>query len=598
MADTHRGHVLLLGPVGVQVGGATVAPASAAGRALLAALALADGRPVPVGTLGRLLGHPEPDGAAARTAVQVAVHRLRRWLTGHPGAGLTVDTTPAGYALHGTPLDSDLRRFRALTARAAGTTGAGRAALLDEALALWRDDPLADLPEERRDPAALAELERERLAAARLYATAALAHGTAGRAAAVLAPLARRYILDEEVAALLIRALAADGRAAEAVEVYERTRRTLQAELSVRPGAELTAAHLALLQPAPDEDGAAPVPAGPQLLPPPVAHFTGRTGLVRALGELVARWAAAAPQARPILLVALTGRPGAGKTALAVHVAHQLGRHFPGGRLYTDLRGAGPAPLDPPDVLGRFLRALSVEDAALPETVDERAAMYRARVADTGTLVVLDDAADERQIRPLLPGTGCVVVLTSRARLSGLAGLVEYEVENLPESEAVDLLDAVLGGTRVAAEPDAARDVARRCGYLPLAVRIAAARLAGNPGWPVARLAALLADERRRLAQLSAAHLDVRASFNLSYPAPTRPASRAAGCTISCACSAGNAPPGRTRPRRYAPASPAPSTPGCTCSSRPRSGPAKRRAGRPYRGLRHPYRGRGDWRSG
>jgi tetratricopeptide (TPR) repeat protein/transcriptional regulator with XRE-family HTH domain len=265
------------------------------------------------------------------------------------------------------------------------------------------------------------------------------------------------------------------------------------------------------------------LPAGGTLcqLPLDVADFTGRAEQVALVRELLAD---ATPGRTPpaVVLSAVAGKAGVGKTTLAVHVAHQLRPRFPDGQLYANLHGAEPQPLDPGEVLSRFLRALGVDGSAIPTDLGERAALYRAWLADRRVLVVLDDAADEAQVRPLLPGTaGCGVLATSRTRLSGLEGARLLDLEVLPPGQAVELLGRIAGAARVAAEPEAATAIAAACGGLPLAVRIAGAKLAGRPHWSLAWLAGLLADERSRLDQLAIGDLEVRASVALSYQALT-----------------------------------------------------------------------------
>jgi tetratricopeptide (TPR) repeat protein/transcriptional regulator with XRE-family HTH domain len=273
----------------------------------------------------------------------------------------------------------------------------------------------------------------------------------------------------------------------------------------------------------------------PAQLPADVADFAGReelTGRLRRLFEHGAGRPGDGDGARPgdgdstgdrggaVTVVALTGPGGVGKTALAVHVAHRLRERFPDGQLWVDLGGGGPSALDPGEVLDRFLRGLGVDGAAVPDGLDERSALYRTLLADRQVLVVLDDAAGEAQVRPLLPGgAGCGVVVTSRAQLAGLAGAVGIVLDVLPEAAALDLLGRIAGERRVAAEPGAAQAIVRACGCLPLAVRIAGSRLATRPAWPLARLAARLADEQRRLNELVAGDLEVRSNLALSYRA-------------------------------------------------------------------------------
>ncbi|QKW23081.1 hypothetical protein HUT16_31895 [Kitasatospora sp. NA04385] len=217
-------------------------------------------------------------------------------------------------------------------------------------------------------------------------------------------------------------------------------------------------------------------------------------------------------------VVGVSGLGGVGKSTLAVHVAHAVGGQYPDGQLYVNLRGAGAFPADPGEVLAGFLGALGVADAALPPGTAERAALFRSRVAGLRVLIVLDDARDTRQVRPLLPGSrSCAVLVTSRAWLSGLPTTRQVGLEPLTPEESVRLLAAIAGRARVAAEPAAARRLAEACGFLPLAVRTAASRLAARPAWQLSHMADRLASERRRLAELEAGELAVAASFRLSY---------------------------------------------------------------------------------
>jgi transcriptional regulator with XRE-family HTH domain/tetratricopeptide (TPR) repeat protein len=257
----------------------------------------------------------------------------------------------------------------------------------------------------------------------------------------------------------------------------------------------------------------------PCQLPPEVADFTGRTEQATQLGGLLASTGDGGA-GTAVVVSAVAGQAGIGKTALAVHVAHRLRDRFPHGQLYVNLRGAQQRPLPATLVLGRFLRALGVDGAAIPEDVEEREALYRALLADRRVLVVLDNAAGEAQVRPLLPGTpGCGVLVTSRARLAGLEGARLVHLDVLEEPQALELLGRIVGAERVAAEPDAAAQIVGFCGRLPLAIRVAGARLAARPGWPLAQLVELLANARRRLDQLAAGDLEVRASLALSYQA-------------------------------------------------------------------------------
>jgi tetratricopeptide (TPR) repeat protein/transcriptional regulator with XRE-family HTH domain len=263
--------------------------------------------------------------------------------------------------------------------------------------------------------------------------------------------------------------------------------------------------------------GTARTPQGavPRQLPPDVADFTGRE---LALEWLHARMPARERGSTAVVITAAVGKAGVGKTTLAVHAAHQMRTLFPDGQLYVNLRGVEAQALDPFDVLGRFLRALGVEGHSIPDDVDERVDLYRSLMADRHALVLLDNAADEAQVRPLLPaGAGTAVLVTSRTRLTGLAGAEVIDLEVLPPEQAVELLGKIAGEDRIAREPAAAQVLAALCGYLPLALRIAGARLAAKPHWRLQRLAHRLAEQQRRLDELTAGDLEVRASVGLSY---------------------------------------------------------------------------------
>lgn len=281
--------------------------------------------------------------------------------------------------------------------------------------------------------------------------------------------------------------------------------------LSGEPRARFLSAAAALAAGDGPQGGAPPVPAQ---LPPDVADFTGRDALGGELLALLTR--REAPTA--VVVSAVAGRAGVGKTALAVHVAQQARAAFPDGQLYVNLRGAQAQALDPSAVLARFLQALGIEPSRVPAEPEERATLFRSLLADRRVLVVLDNAASEAQVRPLLPaGPGCAVLVTSRRRLTGLEGARRLDLDVLDEAEALTLLGRVAGPDRLGDDPGAAATVVAACGRLPLAVRIAGAKLAARPEWTVGDLAARLADERRRLDELRAGDLEVRGSAALSY---------------------------------------------------------------------------------
>ena len=269
-------------------------------------------------------------------------------------------------------------------------------------------------------------------------------------------------------------------------------------------------------------EAALPERSVPRQLPPDVPEFTGRADEVARLRDqqLGSTNGPHAGRGRTVRISAIAGKPGIGKSALAVHVAHQIAPAFPDGQLYVNLRGTERQRLDPAVALGQFLHALRLSDEDIPTELDEQVARYRTLLASRRMLVVLDNAADAAQVRPLLPSSAtCAVLITSRNPLTALEGAVPLSLEFLDRRAAVELLGKLTGRDRVAAEPPAADAIAGYCGDLPLALRIAGARLAARPAWPLAALAERLADEHRRLTELRAGDLEVRASFELGYTA-------------------------------------------------------------------------------
>ncbi|MGH3825300.1 MAG: ATP-binding protein, partial [Pseudonocardiaceae bacterium] len=369
---------------------------------------------------------------------------------------------------------------------------------------------LVDLPLLRTEADRLTE---RRLAGLALLYTAELACGHATVIIPELVELAARHPMREQLQGLLMTALYQSGRQAEALEVYQRTRGALVEQLGLEPGSELQRLEHAILTGDPLLEAPRAPSIAPAQLPADVTDFTGRKTQLATLTHLTA-----AANRSATVLVAITGKAGVGKTTLAVHAAHRLRAQYPDGQLFVNLRGTEASPLPATDVLARFLRSLGVDGAAIPDDAEERAALYRSRLADRRLLILLDDAACEAQLRPLLPGSpGCAVLVTSRARLAGLGGARVVDLDVLEPDQAVELLARVAGPQRVAAEPAAAREIVRLCGFLPLAVRVAGARLGARPHWPLSRLEADLTDDHARLDTLRLGDLQVRASFALSY---------------------------------------------------------------------------------
>jgi len=499
-------------------------------RALLAALLLNHGQVVSTDRLTDELWGDEPPANPANL-IATYVHRLRG-LIGDPDGRVLVTRAP-GYQVVVGPDELDATRFARLVAAGRAALASGEAAraveLLTEALDLHRGPPLADVPSSELVATEADRLEESRLVALGLRIEAEIECGEAGGVVGELLRLTAGHPLREELWALLMRALRTAGRQAEALEAYERARRVIGDELGVDPGPGLRQLHQEILAadarpapravpPAPIATAAPPAPVVPSQLPADIPDFTGRAEQVEYLCDRFADVpdGDAGPGAVVVSLVA--GAGGLGKTTLAVHVAHRLRARFPDGQLYANLRGASDQPATPADVLARFLREVAVDGAAVPASEDERAALYRTRLAGRRVLVVLDDARDAAQVRPLVPGSVCCgVLITSRNLLPDLAGGRLVDLDVLDEDEARALLAEIVGADRLGAEPDATDQVLAACAGLPLAIRIAGVRLAARTGWSIQALAGRLADERRRIDEFKAGDLAVRACFQVSF---------------------------------------------------------------------------------
>lgn len=494
-------------------------------------------------------GDAPPAGAVP--VVRTYVSRLRKLLesTRTPGDSFRVVVSAGrGYALRTDTVVSDLDEFEDAVAEARTENDAGRLAecarLLRSALAAWQGTPLAGVP----GPYARAARDRlteQRLSALEFRLRVELDLGRHEAVVSELLALRDARPLREGVSELLLIALARCGRKAEALEAYARTRRTLVRELGVEPGPSLRAVHAYLLA---DDPGLAPParepaalahppvpesdPAGtdgtphqvrPSQLPADSPLFTGRQSELARMDALLADGEG---PAAPVVAV-IDGMAGAGKTTFAVHWAHRIAHRFPDGSLYVNLRGydQDSSVMDPSSALKSCLTALGVAPKALPEGLDAQAALYRSVLAGRRVLIVLDNARETGQVRPLLPGSpGCLVVITSRSRLSGLvAGQGAHPLTlGLPTAdEAHAMLVRRVGHARVAAEPEAAVDIIDRCARLPLALAIVASRAARHPGFRLADIAAELRADHGSLDAFTGgdAQTDARAVFSWSYHA-------------------------------------------------------------------------------
>jgi DNA-binding SARP family transcriptional activator/tetratricopeptide (TPR) repeat protein len=530
----------VLGPLEVLAGSRRVAVGGPQQRSLLALLLLNANRVVSVGWLVDELWGEQPP-ATARTLLHGCVAGLRRSLREDGRQPLL--TRAPGYLLEVRPGELDLHRADDLEAAAAEALAAGSrdglqraAGLLTEALTLWRGAPLADVSGEACAVEA-ARLAERRLVLLERLADVDLRLGRFADLTGELRTHVRAEPLREPLWSRLVLALYAAGRQADALAAYREVRELLADQLGLDPGAQLQQLERAILAGAevaalirryagepvgpaaePALEVAAPGPR-PAQLPAAVPAFTGRAGALRDLDAMLDQRPAGA-----VVSCALVGPGGIGKTALAVHWAHRVTDRFPDGQLYVNLRGyAGAAPLRPVEALEGFLRGLGVPAEQLPVEPEQAASLYRTLLAGKRMLVLLDNAAGADQVRPLLPGSpGCLVLVTSRDQLGGLVardGARHLPLDVLTPAEATALLTAVLGD-RVGAEPAAAAELARACGYLPLALRIAAANLAMRPRRTVAEQVAALATDRLAALQVAGdEQAAVRAAFDLSYTA-------------------------------------------------------------------------------
>jgi DNA-binding SARP family transcriptional activator/Tfp pilus assembly protein PilF len=508
-------------------------------RALLGALLVRPGQIVPTGRLiDELWGDDAPPGA--RKLVSGYVLRLRRMI-GDPDGRVLMTRSP-GYQLLAAHSDLDARRFEDLLAagrNALAQDDARQAAdLLAGALALWRGPAFADVPPGPLVTSESDRLEELRLTALELRIEADLAGGRDPEVVAELRRLTAEHPLRERLWGALMRALQRSGRPAEALEVYAQVREVIAEQLGADPGPDLQQLHQRILAgdrapggqlppgegPAEMREPAADVhaqPGVPRQLPAGVRHFVGRAEEMERLSGLLGEPSGAGGA---VVISAIGGTAGIGKTALAVHWAHQHAGKFPDGQLYVNLRGFDPSgrPTSAAAAVRGFLGALAVPPASVPDDLDAQVALYRSLLADRRMLIVLDNARDADQVRILLPGTpSCPVLVTSRNQLAGLVaadGAIPLTLGLLTPGEARELLSQRLGRERVTGEERAAGELTELCARLPLALNIAAARAVLRPGLPLAALVSELRSTRQRLDPLTAGDsaADLRAVFSWS----------------------------------------------------------------------------------
>ena len=541
----------VLGPVRAWRGNAELGVGAPQQQAVLAMLLLANGRQVALDAVISGLWDDDPPLAATGT-VRTYVSRLRHRLgdAGRGGATGVIESAGSGYVLSAPVGALDLDVFTRLTKDAqreragppAGMTKA--AALLHDALELGQGTPLAGVP------GPYAESQRVRIVELQLAATEErlalqIELGEHVAAAAELRSLLASHPTRERVGELLMLALYRSGRQTDALAVFDRVRRLLGEELGIDPGPGLREMHQRILEvdrglivpvdppriaeTGPDGPLAVPVVA-PAQLPADLSAFVGRH---RELARLNSLLDDGAPSSATVEIAAIDGIAGIGKTALAVHWAHRAADRFPDGQLYANLGGFDPSgvAMSPEDALRGFLETLGVAPQRIPGDFGAQASLYRSMLNGRRMLVLLDNVRDIEQVRPLLPGSpGCLVLITSRNRLPGLIaahGAHAVSLDPFPADEARRAMARRLGSARLAAESDAVDEIIERCGGLPLALAVIAARATVYQDLPLAEIAGELRDARTRLDALSAdGAADVRAAFSWSYRVLSVPARR------------------------------------------------------------------------
>jgi DNA-binding SARP family transcriptional activator len=509
----------ILGPMRLQHVGGQALRASKP-RQLLATLLLHPNRFVSTDLIADALWEGYPP-ASATANIRTYVRALRSALQ---LAGLTapIDTSAAGYSIEVGVDELDASLFESLLAEGGHLRVAGeeRQAMqvYSQALGLWRGRPLEDLTPASAWEGSLARLEAQHRGLVDTLLELRLANADHTGAALLLTDRLAEDPYDETLWAQLVDTLAAAGRTNEARATYDKAARTLADDLGVEPGPELAEAGARAARPASRRTGV-PRPAAapaerraPSQLPLDLADFSGRRAELDRLRDLVC----GRDPVRPPIAV-ISGPPGTGKSTLAVRLGHLVRESFPDGQIYLDMRAA-TQPRDPGGALHDLLRSLDVPDSAVPADPDRRSAALRSELASRRVLIILDDVGSASQVLPLLPGTGeSALVITSRRRLTDLAGADSVPLDVLEAADAGELLRRVAGPDRVGGDDGALDEILDACGNLPLAIRIAASRLVQRPDLDVADLARRLRDETRRLDELSLGELAVRTSADLSY---------------------------------------------------------------------------------
>ncbi|MGW0811396.1 AfsR/SARP family transcriptional regulator [Nonomuraea sp. NPDC002799] len=507
----------ILGPLEAERGGEQLHLGGGLQRVAMAIMLLDANRVVPVNRMIEAIwGEAPPE--TARNQIQIRISHLRRLLGDTVQPHNLLITMPPGYLLKVERGQLDLTDFDELTAQAVLESPAQAARTLRAALALWRGPVLSNVSSDLIQTIAHGVQER-RLLAHEQCIELELDTGRAQQLVAELRGLVQDNPLRERLHGLLMLALYRSGRQAEALDVFHAYRVMLQDTLGLLPGDELRRLELAILnQNAELDSGPAVVSQTPvpRQLPAMISGLSGRDAEMRRISSLLD----GTGTGTGLPIAAIIGRAGVGKTELALQTAHRLAPSYPDGQLYIDLR---EGELQPTDVLSQFLLASGV--TVIPRLLEERGALFRSAVAGRRMLLLLDNAGSFEQIRPLLPGgSPGAVLITGRHHPIGLPEHRVIRLDVLDAEGAVELLTHDIGAHRAALEPAAVRTLAEQCGGLPLALRIAGARLAVRPQWTVQTLVDLLSDSRTMLDVLSHGDLEVRASLDVSYRGLSRKA--------------------------------------------------------------------------
>ncbi|MEO3975598.1 BTAD domain-containing putative transcriptional regulator [Streptomyces sp. CAU 1734] len=480
------------------------------------------GRSLPVGRIMEAIWNGNPPRTAAEQ-VQTCIWRLRKSLAQAGAAGELIETTPNGYALNISPESIDVHRFERQVGEARGLALKGDLSLAASrmrcALSLFRGPILSEISSPVVQ-AVVAKWEERRLVVLEECIRLELECGHRRELIDELSVLVEENPLREQLRAQLMYALHSSGRRAEALEIYRAGRALLIEQLGLEPGRELQAMHQVILADEPPEESApqqqrsAVLESVPEQLVADLPDYVARPGY-----EAVIRRVLTSRQ-DSVRICGLHGHFGLGKTALAVHIAHQVRDQFPGGQLFADLGHSDHTPTSTAEVLAGFLRALGVPDHRIPADLSERAAQYRSLLSGRRVLVVLDDVRTAASVRPLLPGgPESAVLMTSRSMLSELPGNHAVKVGAMSGEQSVELISNVIGSARVEESPEAIRRITAACGGLPLAVRASAARLAARRHLDLRTLTARLSEPGRLLDELCHGALNVRAYLEPSVGA-------------------------------------------------------------------------------